>query len=111
MGKRIIMPTDENTCYLCGCYLNEYNRNLHHCFHGTANRKIADREGLMVFLCKSCHTDGKDAVHRNKETDIAVQQDAQRVWENKYKESYPYKNHAEEAAREAFRQLFGKSYL
>lgn len=102
------MPTEKGTCYLCGC-----NKGFekHHCIHGTANRQIADREGLWVYLCNECHTGGRGAVHNNKQIDLLVEQEAQTVWEENYIRDYPYKNHAKEAAREAFRQLFGKSYI
>ena len=103
-----IMPTVKGTCYICGC---NAGRERHHCFHGTANRQIAEREGLWVWLCHECHRHGKYSVHRCIDTDIALERDAQTVWESQYIKDYPYENHAEEAAREAFRQLFGKSYL
>lgn len=103
-----IMPTIKGVCYICGM---QCHTESHHIFHGTANRKIAEKEGLKVWLCHECHRNGRHAVHRCRATDLSLQKDAQAVWEAKYIESYPYEKHAEEAAREAFRQLFGRSYL
>lgn len=108
MAHKSIMPTERGTCYLCGC---NKGYDKHHCIHGYANRKIADREGLWVYLCRDCHTGGKHAVHNCIDTDIHLEREAQSLWEERYIKDYPYKNHAEEAAREAFRELFGKSYL
>lgn len=107
MGTKSIMPTSKNECYLCHRYISAYARHEHHCFHGTANRRIAEKEGLKVWLCPMCH----EALHDHSENDEALKQDAQRVWEENYIKSYPYENHAEQVAREAFRKLFGKSYL
>ena len=36
---------------------------------------------------------------------------AQEAWEDRYKKDYPYRNHADEAAREAFIRMMGKNYL
>lgn len=52
MHKSIITNLDIKTCYLCG------ERGLmeaHHCIHGTANRRLADKDGLIVNLCPECH--------------------------------------------------------
>ena len=43
---------DVKRCFLCG---REGDMQVHHCLHGTANRKLAEQEGLMVNLCFSCH--------------------------------------------------------
>ena len=107
MGIKSIMPTCKNECYLCGRYISAYARHEHHIFHGTANRKISEREGLKVWLCPYCH----EALHDHNEKDLELMQDAQRVWEANYIKTYPYENHAEQVAREAFRKLFGKSYI
>lgn len=103
-----IMPTRKGICYICG---KEGYTEEHHCFHGWANRSIAEKEGLKVYLCHECHRSGKYAVHKCRATDLSVEQDAQLVWEERFIKNYPYKNHAKEAAREAFIQLFGKSYI
>ena len=99
-----LMNTTKGTCYLCGC-----NRGYqkHHCWHGTANRKMADKEGLWVWLCNDCHRELHD--HGVKDEDLMVE--SQEAWERKYIEAYPYEHHAEEAAREEFRRLFGKSKI
>lgn len=102
--SKSIMPTEYEVCYLCG----ELGRERHHCLHGTANRQIAEREGLWVWLCHECHRTGKQAVHRCKSTDIFLEQEAQSVWETKY----IIKNDStKEEARMAFMNLFGKSYI
>lgn len=106
-----IMPTERDTCYICGCFLSSWNREEHHIFFGSANRRISEQEGMKVFLCKECHRTSRGSVHKCRAADLDLKKEAQTVWEEKYIEKYPYENHAQEAAREAFRALFGRSYL
>ena len=114
MGRRkkdikvkTIMPTETDYCYLCGRFVR-FDGHWHHCLHGTANRAIADKEGLIVRLCRECHTGGKYAVHNYRATDQMLERDAQDVWETQY----IVKNDVtREEAREAFRKLFGNSFI
>ena len=39
-------------CYECG---NKTHLQRHHCLHGTANRRLAEEDGLWVYLCADCH--------------------------------------------------------
>lgn len=54
----------DNECYICG---SSGPLHLHHIFFGTANRKVSDKYGLTCKLCLYCHTEGKNAVHKNAE--------------------------------------------
>ena len=65
----------DNECYLCG---RTTPLHLHHIFFGTANRKKSDKYGLTCKLCLYCHTEGKNAVHRNAETNIYLRKMGQR---------------------------------
>lgn len=47
-----IISTKEE-CFLCG---STQNLQTHHCWHGTGNRKLADKDGLFVRLCVYCHS-------------------------------------------------------
>ena len=93
----------EQICYLCGaCTPFGYYDGLesHHCFYGTSNRKISEKYGLKVWLCgETCHRNGKNAVHRNRETDLLIKRHAQEVYEATY------------GSRADFIREFGKSYL
>ena len=86
---------EEKECFACGT--TQYLQ-LHHCLHGTANRKLADRFGLVVWLCRDCHL-GRNGVHFNKGFDDYLKRLAQEHWEAKF------------GTREGFRAIFGKSYL
>lgn len=41
----------EGRCYICGAYGQV---DKHHCLHGI-RRKAADKYGLTVNLCRTCH--------------------------------------------------------
>lgn len=88
--KSILQDAEE--CFFCH---TTQALELHHCIHGVANRKIADREGLTVNLCHTCHTKVHDS---DRAMDLVLIQYAQR----KYEETH---------TREEFRSLFGKSWL
>lgn len=94
------MNTEKGICYKCGAWT--YTEE-HHVFHGTANRKIADREGLTVYVCRKCH----ELIHRNVEEDLKLEREAQGVWEEHYMEQ----GHTAEEARAEFMRLFGKNYI
>lgn len=97
------MPTDRKYCYQCGFPLGTYSE-FHHCIHGTANRAIADREGLGVYVHPKCHR----LIHSDKTADLLIERDAQEIWETKYMKD---NNATAEEARTAWRELFGKSYI
>ena len=64
---------DEETCFLCGC-----TRDLqtHHAWHGTANRRLADEDGLTVKLCPQCHAN----LHDKGINDRMLMEIAERAW-------------------------------
>lgn len=103
-----ILSTQKGICFVCG---RQCKTHLHHIFYGK-NRKIADREGLTCYLCPECH-EGTEGVHgkNGSALNYTLKELAQEAWELKFKESYPYENHADEAAREAFIRMIGRNYL
>lgn len=72
-----IMQTKEE-CYVSG---SRQNLDRHHCLHGTANRKLAERYGLWVWLRHDIHMDLHE---RNKQLDRQLERDAQEAFERKY---------------------------
>lgn len=90
MAKSIIY--DEPRCFFCG---STRDLQTHHCIHGTANRKLADKYGLTVILCRRHH----EMVHMDVGMDIALKMEAQRAWEKQY------------GSRDDFMRVFGRSYL
>lgn len=87
--KKSIIQHNEG-CYICG---RMEPLQMHHCLHGI-RRKLADEDGLWVWLCASCH--GK--LHDKGLYDRQLQIMAQLAWVNKY------------GTKEEFIQRYGKSY-
>jgi len=84
--------SNEEKCYICG---RRYGLEAHHCLHGSANRKLADKYGLVVYLCSRCHY----TLHnQDKSLDRYMEQVAQKAFEQKY-------------SHEDYMKLFRKNYL
>lgn len=92
MSKSIIQYCDEPQCYITG---SRRNLDKHHCIHGRANRKIAEKYGLWVYLRHDIHMNLHD---RDKELDRKLEEDAQRAFEKEH-------------SREEWMKLIGKNYL
>ena len=92
MGKNISIITDDlEHCYLCKTSPIE----IHHCLHGTANRKLADKYHLIVPLCPIHHRQ----VHEfDRQLDLKLEKIAQAH----FNEAYPDLD---------FREIFGRNYL
>lgn len=76
MGKSIITPI-EDICFLCHRPASE----IHHCVFGRF-RKLSDKYGLVVPLCRECH----EVVHRNKNRADLLKEIAQHSFDIKYGE-------------------------
>ena len=92
--KSIVQDLSEERCYVCG---SAQNLELHHIMHGTANRRLSTRFGLVCWLCKFHHT-GSAGVHSSALLNKKLQQDAQRAFEMVY-------------GHETWMEVFRKNYL
>lgn len=92
---RSLLKTEPNKCYWCGC---EGTTALHHAYPGNPRRRMCTEDGLVVFLCVSCH----ERVHAapNEAIDLAIKQDAELAWLNTYSNS-----------RDDFIARYGRNYL
>lgn len=88
MSRSIMQDTKE--CFLCrmraeeqGYFgpLTSYGLEKHHVMHGVANRRIAEKYGLTVYLCEKDHRTGAEAVHNSRETDLKLIRAGQRRFE------------------------------
>ena len=92
-GNSIIQDeSKQDCCYICG----QWATDTHHCIHGTANRKLADKDGLTVRLCHRCHMN----LHDHGSFDRELQRIAQACWMEHFEKS-----------EDDFRKRYGKSYL
>ncbi len=83
-------------CYICGTTLNLH---LHHIYYGTANRKLSDADGCVVYLCATHHT-GAQGVHSNRKLDLTLKARCQI--------EYMKQNNA---TTEDFIKRYGRNYL
>jgi hypothetical protein len=81
-------------CYVCG---TTQNIHKHHCFYGSANRKISEKHGFVEYLCMEHHT-GNEGVHFNKKLDLELKTKWQRI----YLESH---------SMDEWMRLIGKNYI
>ena len=86
------MQDRDDGCLICSSPYTEE----HHVFFGTANRKLSDKYGLLVYLCAEHHR-GQNGVHFDKKLDDCLKKAAQ----IRFEETYPDKD---------FRQIFGRNY-
>lgn len=93
MHRSIMMNLGIERCFLCG---REGEVHAHHCLHGTANRRLAEEDGLIVNLCHACHHRLHDTGRGDKEL--------MRVAESRWIE-YNFGNVEEFIGR------YGKNYL
>lgn len=95
MTKSIIDNTKK--CYICGTTMNLH---LHHIIFGK-NRKKADQDGLVVYLCRE-HHEGTYGVHGmiGHELDIHLKQIAEQTWIDHNNKTI-----------EEFIKRYGKNYL
>ena len=92
--------SDEPTCWLCGSpYVHR-----HHIYPGNGRRQVSDREGCWVYLCGPHHNMSNRGVHFDKELDAFFREDCQRRWEER-------EGLVGDEAHDAFREVFGISYL
>ena len=91
--KSIIVDCMDN-CFVCG---SPYVQ-VHHCLHGTANRRLADKYGLVIPLCQEHHL-GNTGVHKNSDFDASLKRLAQEKFEVVY------------GANTSFQEVFGRSFL
>lgn len=96
MGHRPSIITNQENCYICRRFYNTINTKpleRHHCLHGTGMRKLADEDGLWVWLCPEHHR----RLHDKNEHDLDLQIIAQKTYEVEF-------------GREAYFKRYGKFY-
>lgn len=83
-------------CYVCG---TTFNLHLHHVFYGTANRRLSDADGCVIYLCLNHHT-GAQGVHNNRKLDLTIKARCQMAWEKQNNKT-----------TEDFIKRYGRNYL
>lgn len=77
---------------------------MHHIYNGPYRSK-SDEQGCWVYLCGIHHKDSNKSVHRNVEMARWFKKACQVEWETRYQQEH------KDNSREAFIEMFGKSYI
>lgn len=77
-----IIQSDKSYCYIHREYFGvDVNATAeHHCLYGFGRRKLADADGLTVYLCEKCHR----LLHDKGFYDNELEQLAERAWLKHY---------------------------
>ena len=88
-----MVVSEEKHCVFCNSPFVE----VHHIFEGRGRRKLSDKYGLTVYICRLCHNE----VHKYPNTgkDLQLKQLGQTYYEDHF------------GTREQFIKEFVKSYL
>ena len=98
-GKKPPLYGYDKRCWAC----HSPNCELHHVYGGVGRRPVSDREGCVIYLCRE-HHQGRTGVHNDAEFREWLRADCQRRWEER-------EGLSGQEAHDAFRLLFGVSYL
>lgn len=88
MAKSIMQTNKE--CYLCRKFYGvdmQVGLERHHIFGG-ANRKLSEKDGLVVYLCQMHHNTPPYGVHFNQNNMELLRKDGQIKWEETYKGNF-----------------------
>ena len=89
--KSIVQDLSQERCFWCG---QSGDLDLHHIMHGSANRRLATKYGLVCWLCRRCH----QIAHCDYMVNRMLEQKAQAAFEQTH-------------TRTEWMQIFGKNYL
>lgn len=92
MSQSLLQPDGERECFITGF---QSGLERHHVFHGSANRKLAERYGCWCWLTREKH---RQVHEKDKRLDRWLQQQCQMKFEEKY-------------SHELFMETFGRNYL
>lgn len=95
--------TDARLCAICGKLATE----THHLIYGSSQRKLADRDGITMPLCRSCHKD----IHYIGKLGALSKMFGQLMWERWFMADFGHADKTLKDTREEFRQRYGQSYL
>lgn len=102
--SKSILNTQKYICYRCGRY---GPTEKHHIMSGTANRRLAEEDGLYVYLCHTCHNEPPNGVHFNRNTMDWLHKVGQEAYEGKMIQE----GFSPSEARERFMKRYGKNWL
>lgn len=96
-----IIQDDTEYCFFCGRIATDW----HHIFNA-ANKKRSEEYGLMLHLCRECHSKAHGGVYDGKDEDF-TKLSMLKVKKLGQKKAMEYHGLTEDE----FREIFGKNYL
>ena len=85
---------NEKECFFCG---SQCDLECHHVLGGTANRKLSEKYGLKVWLCRRHHTGADGAQY-----DIVKNMQLKRVAQKRFEALHGH---------DRWMEVFGKNYI
>lgn len=100
----ILVPSLDR-CSLCG---STDRVAIHEVFYGSnGNRSKSKEDGMCIPLCASHHNMSNFSVHFNKDLDLKVKQNAEKIWI----ETYTDKELDYDSRIQKFIDRYGRNYL
>lgn len=97
------------TKYMDYCVICGKPAAWHHVFHGSAGRKLADEDGLVLPLCPEHHQYSSVSVHMNHTVDVLCEIIGELAFERNALADG--KAHTVEEARQLFFDRYNKNFL
>lgn len=99
-----IVQTGDTKCFYCHMAIGA---ETHHIFGGP-NRRLSDKDGLTVRLCRQCH----DELHNDKNRSEPMQKALHELGQTKWEEHYgPGLALGGKDPRQEFLKRYGRNYL
>lgn len=104
-SERYSILTDKfDVCYICG---KRGDTQLHEVFYGQSNRPKSKEDGCTAPLCYECHHGSNFGVHFNKELDLRLKKQTEKIW----LDHYTNKDLPMSKRIKMFIKRYGKNYL
>ena len=91
----------DTKCFICHA---PYNLARHHVIHGRGLRKLAEEDGLWVWLCVKCHADLHDRPEHPHDDELKA------LGQRTYIKIQREKGIGENIARDLFRNRYGRFF-
>lgn len=92
---------DKCECFVCH---KPYDLDHHHAIHSRGLRKLADEDGLWVWMCRKCHSELHDLPEHPHDAELKA------LAQKAYIETQKKKGIGENVARDLFRNRYGRFF-
>lgn len=106
MESVLTLPKFRKYCACCG----KPGTVKHHLVFGKSERPLADKDGLVIYLCNDCHNMAEKAINRIHENPMAEKL-SKMLGQMAFEREKAYEGLTREEARQAFMKRYRRSYL